>query len=167
MNLNSKSNKENMQMKGNSEQMLIGNNGIVKSIELTEGITNLLRKNLLENFAIIDPDSFFLFVRTSRDKNQDYDGYSYEELIKFVEEKFDLEETSEYIVEKSLDFLLDSGIFNAGWKEDNNYCKRRFSNDNEISKQFAPIKDEIIKGGPEFLKGSNALCERILLNNFD
>jgi len=167
MSLNSKSNKENMQKEGNSEHMLIGNNGLIQDVELTRGITDLLKENLLTKLAIMEPNLFYLFVLTSENKSQGSKGHSYEDLINIIEGKFRFNENSDYAIEKSLDFLLDSGLFTAKWEQIDNHFERRFYNDNEISKQLAPFKDKIAKGGTGIVKRFDDLCGRMLLKTID
>lgn len=167
MSLNSKSNKENMQKEGISEHMLIANKGHIQDIELTTGITDLLEENLLTKLAIMEPNLFYLFVRTSENKSQGSKGHSYEDLIDIIEGKFKFKENSDHVIEKSLDFFLDSGLFTAKWEIINDHYERRFYNDNEISKQLAPFKDEIAKGGTGIVKRFDDLCGRMLLKTFD
>lgn len=144
------------------EQVLIGEEGKVKTIDVTPEYSELLEPSLLANMAIFDPESLILLVLTSKEEEKE-NGYSFEDLINLLKNEGGIENNTGFAVERSLDVLLDSGFFSAEWKLENNIWKRLFYNRNEVMKYLKEIREDFVKSGDGFRERFERICGKLLL----
>lgn len=142
------------------EKVLIAREGKVEEKEITPRISNILKENILVNLAFLDTKTFLLLLLTSEEKK----SYSFQDLINLLRNKAGITENTEYVVERSLDILLDSGFLSAQWERVNDSeFERRFYNRNEIVKYLRRFREDIVKEGDGLVKRFLNIGDRLLL----
>ena len=150
-------------MSGEIETYLLAENGKVRKIELTDGITNLFKKPMLEQIAIIDHYMIQLMVYASEQKKE---GYSEKELEDLLEKhNFIYEMENSGVWRSSLDRLLNYGIFTKEYVDFGEYSEERYFLMPVFAEYFVDLRDEFGKGGPDLIEQANRLCGRLLMKD--
>ncbi len=122
--------------------MFFGRDGTVNKVDFPEEAEALLNEPFLMQMMVLEPTAFAIMVYTSEQKKN---GYSRDELIKFAEETFRDEGFTMSLpivgrvqytpknkydsvpdVERSLDMLLDSGLFSEKYALINGVLENRY-----------------------------------------
>lgn len=104
-----------------------------------EEVASLLRQNLLVNFFVPFCRAGLALIFLTRRNENEQGGFSFNELFEQLKGRIYPDVSPELLhkyLERSLDILLDIGLFSARWEQKDNYWERLFFNRNEVAQRL-------------------------------